>query len=44
MTPDADPHVAVALLLVFVALFIVFFVALIPVEDDPVRRRQNRKE
>ncbi|HEV2099315.1 MAG TPA: hypothetical protein VGR45_10360 [Stellaceae bacterium] len=44
MTPDADVHVAVALLCVFVAFFIVFLVAMIPIEDDPVRRRQNRKE
>lgn len=49
MSPDHvdiifDPHIAVALLLLFVAIVVVFAVALIPIEDDPVRRRQNRKE
>jgi hypothetical protein len=49
MPPDIDqlvfdPHVLAALLLLLVALVIVFAVSLIPVEDDPERRREKIRD
>jgi hypothetical protein len=49
-TPDAyqqivfDPHVLLALCLLALALVIVFAVSLIPIEDDPARRRAKIRE
>jgi len=37
-----DPHVALALCCLAVALLIVLVVALIPIEDDPQRRGRQR--
>jgi hypothetical protein len=39
-----DPHVVVALSCLAIAFLIVLLVALVPVEDDPVRRKQNRRD
>jgi len=46
MTPAADvvidPHVVIAILAVVIALFVCLLLFLMPIEDDPLRRKARR--